>query len=249
MSEKIDPQERYGDYFQEKSKYTRENLPRHQLDWANKPDTYKIYSNPLELITLPEPEFNKDISFWEVLLKRRSIRNFAKDSISLQELSLLLFGMSGITRKSPQFAFRTVPSAGALYPIEIYPVINHVSDLQKGVYHYRIKEHQLEFFKKGDFRNEVSNACLGQRIAFKSAVNFVMTAMIERSKWKYLQRAYRYIYLDAGHIGQNLYLTAEALNLGICTIGAIFDKELNKVLEVDGKKETAVYVGAVGSKI
>ena len=113
--------------------------------------------------------------------------------------------MIGLTRKFPQFSFRTVPSAGGLYPIEIYPIINNVKDLNQGIYHYNIPNHSLELLKKGDSRIDIMKGCLDQIMVFNSAVSFVWTAVIERSKWKYLQRCYRYIYLDAGHIGQNLY--------------------------------------------
>jgi len=162
------------------------------------------------------------------------------------DISLLLFGMSGLNRIFPQFSFRTVPSAGGLYPIEIYPVVNNVMNLQKGSYHYDVQNHLLEQLKEGDFRSKVAEGCLDQNIASNSAVNFIWTAVIRRSHWKYLQRCYRYIYLDAGHIGQNFYLVAESLGLGACTIGAIYDDELNQFLEIDGKNETVIYVGVVG---
>jgi SagB-type dehydrogenase family enzyme len=156
--------------------------------------------------------------------------------------------MSGLNRIFPQYAFRTVPSAGGLYPIEIYPVVNNVARLEKGVYHYNIQNHSLDLLKEGDFRGKVVEGCLGQNMTFTSAVNFIWTAVIERSKWKYLQRCYRYIYIDAGHIGQNFYLVAEALGLGACTIGAIYDDELNILLEIDGINETSIYVGVLGKK-
>jgi SagB-type dehydrogenase family enzyme len=240
--------ENYGDQFQNKSKYTRENLPRHRLDWSNKPDTYKIYNNPIEVIDLPKPDFPINTDFWEIIRNRHSTRKFSQKSLNLEKLGLLIYGISGINRNLPHFEFRTVPSAGGLYPIETYLIVNNVSNLERGVYHYQIQNHMLEYIKQGDFKKKASEACLGQAIAYHSAVNFVWTAMIERSKWKYLQRCYRYIYLDAGHIGQNLYLVGEALNLGVCTIGAIFDDELNNILDIDGKKETAIYVGVVGTK-
>lgn len=240
--------EKYGDYFQQKSKYTRKSLPRHRLDWSNKPNTYKVYKDPVELIDLPKLDFSRDIDFWDTIRHRQSTRKFSQKPLTLEDLSLLLFGISGISRITPHFEYRTVPSAGGLYPIETYPVINNVKSLSKGIYHYNIKEHNLEYIKKGDFRKEVTDGCLGQRIAYNSAVNFIWTAVIERSKWKYLQRCYRYIYLDAGHIGQNLYLVGEALDLGVCTIGAIFDDELNELIEVDGENETCIYVGVVGNK-
>ena len=236
----------YGDDFQKKSKYKRGELPRHYLDWDNKPNTYKEYPDALDIIKLPNPKFDPEISFWNVISNRKSTRNFASSPISSMELSLLLFGMMGLTRKFPNFAFRTTPSAGGLYPIEIYPVINNVSNIEQGIYHYNVPNHQLELLKKGDFRMEVAKGCLDQKMAYNSSVNFIWTAIIERSQWKYLQRCYRYIYLDAGHIGQNFYLVAEALNLGACTIGAIYDDELNGLLDIDGKSETCIYVGIVG---
>ncbi|NVM46100.1 MAG: SagB/ThcOx family dehydrogenase [Candidatus Lokiarchaeota archaeon] len=240
--------ENFGDNFQQKSKYERNKLPRHALDWGNKPKTYKVYSNPIKKIELPQPDFDKSIDFWNVIKNRHSTRKFTTEPMSIMELSLFLFGMSGLNRVFPQFAFRTVPSAGGLYPIEIYSVVNNVIDLEKGLYHYDIQRHSLNLLKQGDFRNQVAEVCLDQRIASISAVNFIWSAMIGRSQWKYLQRCYRYIYLDAGHIGQNFYLIAEALGLGACTIGALYDDELNQFLEIDGKTETVLYVGVVGKK-
>ncbi len=236
----------YGDNFQQKSKYNRENLPQHRLDWKNKPEVYKTYPNAIETIKLKNPEFDKDLSFWKVVLNRKSTRNYIYEPISQLQLNLLLFGMSGLTRIFPQFAFRTVPSAGGLYPIEIYPIINNVEDIDQGIYHYNVPDHSLELLKGGDSRNNIAKGCLDQKIAYNSAVSFVWTAVIERSKWKYLQRCYRYIYLDAGHIGQNFYLIAEALDLGACTIGAIYDDEINEILGIDGINETTLYVGVVG---
>jgi len=238
--------ENYGDNYQQKSKYFRDRMPIHSLDWSNKPDTYKSYENPISTIELSKPEFDKDLKFWDVILNRRSSRKFNKEPLSQMDLSLLLFGMSGLTRIFPQFAFRTTPSAGGLYPIEIYPVINSVEGIKQGIYHYNILQHKLECLKEGDHRQTVMEACLGQRMAFNSTVNFIWTAIIERSRWKYLQRCYRYIYMDGGHIGQNFYLVAEALKLGACTIGAILDDDLNDLIGIDGLNETAIYVGVVG---
>jgi SagB-type dehydrogenase family enzyme len=239
----------YGDDFQQKSKYFRGNLPRHQLNWLKKPKTFKTYPNALKIIKLPDPELDKDIPFWNVILNRHSTRKFKDEAITLSKLSIFLFGMTGLTRIFPQYAFRTVPSAGGLYPIEVYVVINNINNLERGIYHYNISKHSLELIKNGDFRTEIAKGCLDQQIAYNAAVNFVWTAVIERSKWKYLQRCYRYIYMDVGHIGQNFYLIAEALGLGACTIGAIYDDEINDLLGIDGIQETAIYVGVIGKKI
>jgi len=238
--------ENYGDNFQRKSKYIRNHLPQHRLDWARKPESYKTYPNAIKTIKLPHPKFDENVKFWDVIINRKSSRSFKNEPITQEQLSLLLFGMTGLTRIFPNFAFRAVPSAGGLYPIEVYLVINNVENFEKGIFHYNIPKHSLELVKNGDFRSEVAKGCLDQNIAYKSAVNFIWTAIIERSKWKYLQRCYRYIYLDAGHIGQNFYLIAEALGLGACTIGAIYDDEINKLLDIDGINETTIYVGVIG---
>ena len=241
-----DSMDSYGDEFQKKSKYIRGQLPHHYLDWDKKPQTYKNYPDAVDVVELPKPKFDDNIQFWKTITNRRSSRNFISSPISIMELSLLLYGMTGLTRKFPHFAFRTTPSAGGLYPIETYPIINNISNLSQGIYHYDIANHNLELIRKGDFRIDVAKGCLDQEIAYKSSVNFIWTAIIDRSQWKYSQRCYRYIYMDAGHIGQNFYLVAEALNLGACTIGAIYDDELNQLLEIDGINETTIYIGVLG---
>jgi SagB-type dehydrogenase family enzyme len=115
-----------------------------------------------------------------------------------------------------------------------------------GIYHYDVEEAQLVLQREGNYGREASEAALGQELVANAGAVFVWTAMVERSKWKYRERAYRYIYLDVGHIGQNLYLAATALDLGCCTIGAFYDEEVDRLVGVDGEKEISVYMGAVG---
>ena len=159
---------------------------------------------------------------------------------------MLIWATQGITTKSWGFDFRTVPSAGALYPIETYVVVNRVEGILPGIYHYNVKEAQLVLIREGSFGRELSQAALGQGMLEEAASVFVWTAMVERSKWKYRERAYRYIYMDVGHIGQNLYLAATGLNLGCCTVGAFFDDEIDHLIGIDGKTEISVYLGIVG---
>ena len=142
MNESDNQSNTYGDIFQQNSKYVRGHLPRHRLNWMNKPATYKIYKNPLERIKLPELEFPEDVNFWKTLIRRRSTRSFTEDPITFEQVGLLLFGISGITRKSSRMEFRTTPSAGGLYPIEIYLAINNVIDLKQGIYHYNVSDHE-----------------------------------------------------------------------------------------------------------
>jgi len=238
--------EKIGDNFQNKTKYSRFSLNGAGLDWGIKPDLYKSYPNSKKIKLAPQKDLSK-ISFIEMLKKRKSIRNFSDKPINKDQLSYLLWTTTGINREEFNFKFRTAPSAGALYPIETYIVVNNVEGLSKGIYHYSIKEHLLDEIKLGDFGIETANAALGQKMCADAAVVFIWTAIFERSKWKYGQRAYRYIYLDAGHIGQNLALSATSLDLGSCQIAALFDDEVNKLINVDGEEESTIYMSVVGN--
>ena len=197
-------------------------------------------------IRLPKPQREGGAPAWTVIQKRRSQREFTEEPISLAQLSQLLWAIQGITHTEFGYAFRACPSAGALYPIETYLVVNNVKGLEPGLYHFYIPENLLEVLAQGSFGRDLARAALDQDMVRTAAVVFLWTAVVQRSKWKYRERGYRYIYLDAGHIGQNLYLAASALDLGSCTIGALFDEEVNQVIGVDGKDETIVYMGAVG---
>jgi SagB-type dehydrogenase family enzyme len=159
-----------------------------------------------------------------------------------------LWSSQGITREIQGFALRTAPSAGALYPVETYLVINNVSEIEAGVYHYAVESHELEELRRGDFRIAVARAALDQEIAYRAPVVFIWTAIFERSLWKYKERAYRYVYLDAGHIAQNVALSAVALNLGSCQIAALYDEEANELLGVDGRDESTIYMTVVGKE-
>ena len=242
MSEKI------GDRFQKVTKYSRTSLFGEGLDWVKKPDLYKTYSRAKK-IKLKSPKNLSKSTFFEILENRKSIRNFSKKPIGSDQLSYLLWATTGINRQEFDFEFRTAPSAGALYPIETYLVVNSVKDIPKGIYHYLIKDHALEELKLGDFGIDTANAALDQNMCADAAVVFIWTAIFERSNWKYGQRGYRYIYLDAGHIGHNLALAATALNLGSCQIAALFDDEVNKLIDVDGKEESTIYMSIVGNII
>jgi SagB-type dehydrogenase family enzyme len=233
-----------GDRFQKETSYNRYKMPSGGLDWANKPKIYKNYTES-DKVALPKP-IGGDMKLDHIIKKRKSIRQFSSEPLSLDHLSYLLWSTSGIHRIEMDYEFRTVPSAGALYPIESYVMPNNVSDIQKGIYHYSIKDHYLETIKLGEFATEMAEAALGQVMVRDAQAVFIWTAVLERSKWKYKQRAYRYIYLDCGHMGQNLALAAVSLGLGSCQIGALFDEEVNGLLDLDEQSETVVYMSVVG---
>jgi SagB-type dehydrogenase family enzyme len=124
--------------------------------------------------------------------------------------------------------------------------IFHVAGIMPGLYHYAVKSHELEQLKPGDFREEVAAASLNQDFVASAGAVFIWTAVFERSGWKYKERAYRYVYLDAGHIAQNTALASVSLGLGTCPIGALYDDEINGLLGVDGREESVLYMTAVG---
>lgn len=218
------------------------------LDWTNKPDTYKHYSNTKK-IELPLSKEFQTLSFDETIRKRKSVRNFSEKNLTLQQLAYLLWSSTGIQRKQRGYEFRNAPSAGALYPIETYLFANKVETLPVGLYHYNIKSHMLEELKTGDFSNYLTNSCLGQSMLSSAAIVIIWSAIFFRTKWKYKQRAYRYIYLDCGHVAQNLALSATSLGLGSCQIGAFFDDEINALIELNGIEESVIYLSAVGYPI
>jgi len=235
-----------GDTYHQWTRYRRDEMPGGGLDWATQPDVYKEFPASLKRISIRsiDPQGGKPL--WEAVAERRSLREFSHHPITFEELSRLIWATQGITARAWGFDFRTVPSAGALYPIETYVMVNRVEGMAPGIYHYSVKHAQLVLIKDGSFGRELSHAALGQKMLEEAATVFVWTAVVERSKWKYRERAYRYIYMDAGHTGQNLYLAATGLNLGCCTVGAFFDEEIDHLIGIDGEKEISVYLGAVG---
>jgi SagB-type dehydrogenase family enzyme len=236
-----------GERFQQETKYDPDTMGGHALDWSRQPEPYKNYEAPLAIISLPEPDLTGDPSLWRLLQSRRSRREFeAGRTLNIEKLSALLWATQGGTARYGDVLFRTTPSAGGLYPIETYLFVRAVEGIEPGIYHFRPQTFDLEFLKKGDLARVVAEAALGQRMVMAAQVTFIWTAVVERSRWKYRQRAYRYIYLDAGHIGENLYLAAGALGLGVCAIGAFFDDKANAIIGVDGCEETVIYLAAVG---
>ena len=235
-----------GKLFHEETKYHRHKIPRGGGFRFREPDAFKSYPNPLSVVELPPPEKEGGMPLWTALSRRRSRRDYSDKPITKQQLSQLIWGSYGVSGRYGPYYLRTAPSAGALYPVETYLVVNSVDEVEPGIYHYNPAGHKLELLKKGSHGQALARAALGQGMMATASVVFVWTAIPERSQWKYGERAFRYIYMDAGHIGENLYLSAEALGLGCCGVGAFYDDEVNKVIGVDGKEETAVYLGTVG---
>jgi len=181
---------------------------------------------------------------------RRSLRSYADRAFSLDELSFLLWCTQGIRDRVPGKAtFRTVPSAGARHPFETAVFVRRVDGLDAGLYQYLSMDQRLvSFDTPGDLDERMTAACLGQEIAATCALLFVWVADSQRMTWRYGERGYRYLHLDAGHVCQNLYLAAEAIEAGACAIGAFDDDAVNDLLGIDGVDRFAVYLAAVGKR-
>ncbi len=236
-----------GDFFQKETQYIRGKMGGGPLLWYAQPETYKHYPDAPKY-KLEAPQKTGGMPLWEAINLRHSIRNFKDQPLKKDILSQLLWATQGITHESMGFEFRAAPSAGALYPVETYLALHNVEEIESGIYHYGVQNHELEQLKKGDFREAAARASLDQDMAYSASVVFIWTAVFQRSKWKYDQRAYRYVYLDAGHIAQNLALAAVSFGLGTCQIGALYDKEVNALISIDGEEESVVYMSTVGQR-
>ncbi len=197
----------------------------------------------VELIKLPKPEYS-GITVEEALLKRRSRRNYSDKPLSMDYLSQLIFAAGGITSDS---GGRTAPSAGSTRPMEIYLIINSVEGLDPGIYHYAVKKHSLEKIKSGNFSKDIISAGLEQAMLGDADVTFVITAIFDRIRQKYGERGFRYSYMEAGHISQNICLQSVSLGVGSVCVGAFFDTKVNELIGIDGIDEAAIYLHAVGT--
>ncbi len=193
-------------------------------------------------IALPEPEATGGMSIEEALSRRRSVRSYRDEPITLADVSQLLWAAQGRTSSD---GFRTAPSAGALYPLEVYLVAGSVDLLSDGVYHYQVEGHALRKINDCDQRRNLSACALDQSQITDAAIDIVFTAVFERTTVKYGDRGVQYVYIEAGHAAQNVYLQAEAINLGVCAIGAFYEDEVSELLALP-EDEVPVYILSVG---
>lgn len=212
---------------------------------------------PLEkgrpVIDLPNPE-DIDLGHYDLrkaIEERRSLRRYSEDALSLEELSYLLWltqGVKGLDEKR-HVTWRNVPSAGCRHPFETYLSINRVEGLEPGLYRYLALAHKLVALRLDEKVNEeITEASRRQRQVATSAVTFLWAAVPERTVWRYSERSYRYLYLDAGHVCQNLYLAAESINCGVCAIDAFDDDAADAVLGLVPPESFVIYLASLGRK-
>jgi len=241
-----------GRAFMEKTQYRYLEATDQQKGLPQPPLELKPLRDVMETVDLPPPPTIRlgEIPLRGAIEARKSLRQHAEASLSLEELSYLLWCTQGIKEVIPGKAtFRTVPSAGARHPFETVLLVNRVKGLQPGLYWFLASGHRLaRLTAQPGIVDQITQACLNQTFIATSAVTFIWVADTYRTTWRYGERGYRYMHLDAGHACQNLYLTAESIGAGACAIGAFSDEAMNALLELDGAKRFVIYLAAVGKR-
>lgn len=180
---------------------------------------------------------------------RRSVRKFSGKKLSFQDISYILYSSCGLIHTDGDFnhARRPYPSAGARYPLEMYPLVLRVQGLKSGLYHYNIRDNVLEFLLERNLSSWIFKAFGRQNWLLSASVIFIITAVLDRTRIKYRDRGYRFVLFEAGHMGQNICLFAANRGLGTCALGGYIDAEVDKLLDIHLTREKTLYIIAAGS--
>jgi SagB-type dehydrogenase family enzyme len=233
-----------------KHKNLEESLQSQGVPW---PDLRLPLPEGAEVINLPAGKDLKldKLDFINLVEKRETFRSYTDEALTLQELAYLLWGTQGVKSilAEKPVTKRTVPSAGSRHAFETYLLINRVEGLKPGLYRYLALDHQLvRLPAPQDICDVLTEACQNQPHVKNSAVTFFWSAVQVRMVWRYRQRGYRFLFLDAGHVCQNLYLLAEAIGCGVCAIAAYDDDLVNTALGLDGVDQFAIYIATLGKR-
>ncbi len=184
-----------------------------------------------------------------LMTTRRSVRQFSGLPVSWEQLSYILFSAAGLLNINNSFDYsrRPYPSAGARYPLEIYPLILNCTGMEKGLYHYNVKENCLELILKENLEDWLMKASGEETSLKKASIIFIITGVLDRARIKYRDRGYRYALIEAGHLGQNICLLTTELGLGCCPLGGFIDPMVNELLDITFQKEFTLYLLAVGT--
>ncbi|MDD4052650.1 MAG: SagB/ThcOx family dehydrogenase [candidate division Zixibacteria bacterium] len=233
-----------GPRFHRETAHTESGFVGNNISHGRNLPLYKDY--PRKPVTaLPKPDLlSKPLA--ESIAERKSIRSFAGHSLTLAQLSALLTAADGLTHSMGKYELRSAPSGGALFPIEIYVIAAAIDSLKPGIYHFQVADGSLALLSEGDFAGRLESAALDQEFVGAAPVNFILTARFERSTKKYADRGYRYSYIEAGSICQNIYLAATALRLGTVAVGAFINRAVNDIIGIDGAEEAAILIMPVG---
>jgi SagB-type dehydrogenase family enzyme len=236
-----------GHEFVEKTKH-RYLGPSDQHSGAPQPPLEATFEGGGPVLPLPKPDAIAS-PLCTVIESRTSVRAYRSTPLTQEELSYLLWCTQGVKTVDYGHTFRTVPSAGARHALETIVLVNRVEGLGPGLYRYRALDHMLQEYVMGAaVAGALTSACLGQTFITQSAVTFIWIAVADRMTWRYGERGYRYLFLDAGHVCQNFYLAAESIGCGACAIAAYDDDRVNHLLRLDGTEKFAIYLASAGKK-
>ncbi|MBB5336323.1 SagB/ThcOx family dehydrogenase [Pectinatus brassicae] len=216
------------------------------VEKINKPNVQLSFDRSKKMIILPEPELLQDheVNFLELIELRSTLRQYSDIPLSLKELSYLLWCSQGVKAANENMTLRTVPSAGACHSLETYIIMNNVEGLEAGMYRFLAIEHALIPLEIN--KDDIIGCFSTFRVVENSAVSFLWSTVIERLSYKFGSRAYRYAFLDAGHVCENLYLAAQTIEAGVCPLGAFADKKINSLMNFVEEKQFMIYGAAVG---
>jgi len=201
----------------------------------------KVMDNNLTIIQLAEPKRRGEISFEETINQRRSVREYKDEPLTFSEVSQLLWSAQGLNQKGS----RVVPSAGALYPIEVYVVVKNVEGLASGVYHYLPESHSIEIYLQKEISQKLADIALGQEHVLEAPVNIIISGVFSRTTNKYGQRGIQYVYQESGHAAQNVYLQAESLGLGTVVVGAFNQSGIDQLFNFK-EDQKVLYIMPLG---
>jgi len=240
--------------FHENSKLGRFQKPLHDEQVLTRMESFHE-SFPFEeypATTLPDPLSLSSSSLGDALANRTSTRDLCPIPLSLVNLTTLLHFGYGVTRANQGTSFprpfRTVPSGGALYPLEIFFHATHVEGLRIGFYHYNPSHHLVRLLCEGDHTDSLAASVVQPDVVKGASVQIFLSAVFERSVFKYGDRGFRFILIEAGHVAQNMNLVSTALGLGILNIGGFFDREIDGLLGIDGITHSTLYLLSIGGK-
>jgi len=245
----VNQMEQTGREFLKKTQY-QYLPPSDQMVGRTQPPLEVPYTNggeeiplpPMTSVAIPQTDLARAIRH------RESRRTYHKEPVTIDELAWLLWSTQGVKRRNGnEYTFRTVPSAGARHAFETYVLVNNVEGVAPGLYRYLALSHTLaEVTRDAGLADSLFQACLYQQFVKENAVTILWVAVPYRMTWRYGERGYRYLFLDAGHVCQNLYLAAEAVGCGVCAIGAYDDEAVNTIFGLDGIEQFVIYIATVG---
>lgn len=240
--------------FHENSKLTRYAKPPTDEEVLSKMRDLH-HSLPFEgypVVELPRSLSSLNLFLDDAMIKRSSTLDLIPSSLSLRDIATLFHHAYGVTRHNEGTTFprpfRTVPSAGALYPLELFFHTVSVDGLSPGLYHYNPAKHHLRLLREGNLTSQVSQYLVQPEVAHKASLQIFLTAVFERSIFKYGDRGYRFVLLEAGHVAQNINLVCTAMDLACINIGGFLDRQLDDFLGLDGLTHSTIYTAMVGQR-